>query len=60
MTGPEIFDLSLFLIIFSIGHLKFHQGNDENYLAFQTLKICALQPKRRELLKPGCLRLQAR
>ena len=36
MTGPENFDLSLFLIIFSIGHLKFHQGNDENYLAFQS------------------------
>ena len=36
MTGPENFDLSLFLIIFSIGILKFHQGNDENYLAFQS------------------------
>ena len=45
MTGPENFDLSLFLIIFSIGHLKFHQGNGENYLAFQSSENLAKEER---------------
>lgn len=36
VIGLENFDLSLFLIILSIGHRKFHQGSDKHYLAFQS------------------------